>query len=235
MKALPALLVTLGFSALGLVACRDSTTMVEAPAVSAPELAMIGANLLEGLGNHRFSVTSTHPEVQRWFDQGLMLTYGFNHDAAERSFLKATELDPSCAMCWWGASLVLGPHVNAGMEPADAADAWSRLQRARQLAPGASEREQAFITALSARYAEQPPEDRRPLDEAYAAATGELVKQRPDDLDAAVFHAEAMMDLQPWDYYDADLQPKGHTAEVVQVLESVMARNPDHAQKQAII
>jgi tetratricopeptide (TPR) repeat protein len=229
MKALPALLVTLGFSALGLVACRDSATTAEAPAVSAPELAMIGANLLEGLGNHRFSVTSTHPEVQRWFDQGLMLTYGFNHDAAERSFFKATELDPSCAMCWWGASLVLGPHVNAGMEPADAADAWSRLQRARQLAPGASEREQAFITALSARYAEQPPEDRRPLDEAYAAATRELVKQRPDDLDAAVFHAEAMMDLQPWDYYDADLQPKGHTAEVVQVLESVMARNPDHA------
>ena len=101
MKALPALLVTLGFSALGLVACRDSATTAEAPAVSAPELAMIGANLLEGLGNHRFSVTSAHPEVQRWFDQGLMLTYGFNHDAAERSFLKATELDPSCAMCWW--------------------------------------------------------------------------------------------------------------------------------------
>jgi len=229
MKALPALLATLGFSALGLVACRHSATTAEAPAVSAPELAMIGANLLEGLGNYRFSVTSTHPEVQRWFDQGLMLTYGFNHDAAERSFLKATELDPSCAMCWWGASLVLGPHVNAGMEPSDTADAWSRLQRARELAPGASEREQAFITALSARYAEHPPADRRPLDEAYAAATRELVKQRPDDLDAAVFHAEAMMDLQPWDYYDADLQPKGHTAEVVQVLESVMARNPDHA------
>ena len=84
---------------------------------------MIGAHLLEGLGDYRFEVTTTHPQVQRWFDQGMMLAYGFNHDAAERSFLKATELDPACAMCWWGASLVLGPHVNAAMDPADNPDA----------------------------------------------------------------------------------------------------------------
>jgi len=200
-----------------------------APASSPPQMAMVGAHLLEGLGNYHFAVTSTHPEVQRWFDQGLMLAYGFNHDAAERSFLKATELDPECAMCWWGASLVLGPHVNATMDPSDNADAWNRLQRARALAPKASERERAFIEALSARYAENPPSDRRALDEAYAKATGELVRQRPDDLDAAVFHAEALMDLQPWDYYDAQLQPKGNTAEVVSTLESVIARNPDHA------
>ncbi|HEX5664156.1 MAG TPA: hypothetical protein VFX93_11775, partial [Xanthomonadaceae bacterium] len=190
---------------------------------------MIGAHLLEGLGDYRFPVTSKHPEVQRWFDQGLMLTYGFNHDAAERSFLKATELDPDCAMCWWGAALVVGPHVNAGMDPNDNADAWSRLQRAQALAPQASERERAFIQALGARYAQNPPTDRRPLDEAYAAATRALVRQRPDDLDAAVLHAEAMMDLQPWNYYDEKQQPKGNTAEIVSTLESVMSRNPDHA------
>lgn len=199
------------------------------PAVSSPEQAMIGAHLLEGLGDYRFPVTSTHPEVQRWFDQGLMLAYGFNHDAAERSFLKAAELDPDCAMCWWGASLVLGPHVNSAMDLGDTADAWKRLQRARELAPRASAREQAFIRALSARYAENPPEDRRTLDEAYAAATRALVRERPDDLDAAVFHAEALMDLQPWNYYDERQQPKGNTAEVVSVLESVIDRNPDHA------
>lgn len=135
--------------------------------------------------------------MQRWFDQGLALTYGFNHDAAERAFLKATELDPACAMCWWGASLVLGPHVNAAMDPADAADAWARLQRARELAPAASEREQAFIAALAARYAADPPEDRRPLDEAYACAMRALAEQRPDDLDAAVLFAEAMIRWQP--------------------------------------
>lgn len=216
---------------LALSACRGpapATTTTE-PAVSPPQLAMVGAHLLEGLGDYRFPVTSQHPEVQRWFDQGLMLTYGFNHDAAERSFLKATELDPDCAMCWWGASLVLGPHVNAAMNPEDNADAWTRLQRAQALAPKASERERAFIQALSARYAETPASDRRALDEAYAQAMDALVAQRPDDLDAATLYAEAMMDLQPWDYYDANLQPKGNTAKVVSALESVMARNPDHA------
>ena len=225
------LFLSCALAALSLPACERSRSepAATAPAVSPPELAMIGAHLLEGLGNHRFPVTSSHPEVQRWFDQGLMLAYGFNHDAAERSFLKATELDPACAMCWWGASLVVGPHVNAAMDPADNADAWQRLQRARELAPRASEREQAFIQALSARYAQAPPEDRRPLDEAYAAAMRELAQARPDDLDAAVMSAEALMDLQPWDYYDEQLRPKGHTAEVVSTLESVLARDPDHA------
>src|SRR5690606_7237615 len=98
-----------------------------------------------------------------------------------------------------------------------------------RLAPKASAREQAFIRALAARYAEDPPADRRALDEAYAEATRRLVRERPDDLDAAVFHAEALMDLQPWDYYDAQRRPKGHTPEVVSTLESVLARNPDHA------
>lgn len=229
MKTMSTRLLPCVLALLALAACRKPATTDEVAKVSAPELAAVGANLLDGLGSHRFPVTSSHPEVQRWFDQGLMLTFGFNHDAAERSFLKAAELDPACAMCWWGASLVLGPHVNAGMDPADNDDAWTRLQKAIALAPMASEREQAFITALSARYAQQPPQDRRALDEAYAVATRELVRQRPQDLDAAVLHAEALMDLQPWDYYDAQLQPKGNTAEVVELLESVIARSPDHA------
>jgi tetratricopeptide (TPR) repeat protein len=200
-----------------------------AAAAKAEAVAPPGATLIPGLGNHPFAITTRSPEAQRWFNQGLMLTFGFNHDAAERSFLRAAQLDPSCAMCWWGASLVLGPHVNAGMDPASNGPAWERLQRARELAPGATPRERAFIEALAARYAANPPEDRRALDEAYAAAMGRLVAQRPDDLDAAVFHAEAMMDLQPWDYYDAAGRPKGHTAAVVAQLESVMRRNPDHA------
>jgi tetratricopeptide (TPR) repeat protein len=190
---------------------------------------LVGATLLTGLGDYHFPVTTRQPQVQRWFDQGLMLTFGFNHDAAERSFLKATELDPGCAMCWWGAALVLGPHVNGGMDPANDPLAWSRLQRALALAPGATQREQEFIRALAARYAEHPPQDRRPLDEAYARSMGLLVQARPADLDAAVLYAEALMDLQPWDYYDAQRQPKGNTAAIVATLESVMARDPDHA------
>lgn len=197
-------------------------------AAEAP-LAPIGATLLPGLGGHRFAVTSSQPDVQRWFDQGLALAWGFNHEAAERSFLKAAELDPACAMCWWGAALVLGPHVNAAMDPANNAKAWQRIVKAQSLAAAATPREQAYIKALAVRYAEQPPADRKPLDEAWATALGERVKASPDDLDAAVFLAEALMDLQPWNYYDHQGQPKGRIEEVVATLESVMQRNPEHA------
>jgi tetratricopeptide (TPR) repeat protein len=199
------------------------------PESAPPDLAPVGANLLEGLGDYSMPVTAKNPEVQRWFDQGLALTYGFNHQAAERSFLKAAELDPDCAMCWWGAALVLGPHVNATMDPSNNGKAWDRLQRALDAADDASDKEQAFIEALSSRYAADAPEDRRPLDEAYAGAMGKLAAEFPDDLDAVTLHAESLMDLQPWDYWDAAGKPKGHTAEVVSQLESVIARDPDHA------
>jgi len=203
----------------------QSSNVPEGPLPGEP----VGATLLEGLGDYSMPVTTGSPEAQRWFNQGLMLTYGFNHDAAERSFLKATELDPECAMCWWGAALVLGPHVNSGMEPANNQKAWDRVQRAQSLAAKASERERNYITALTARYAQNPPEDRLPLDEAYAKAMATLVKQHPDDLDAATLYAESLMNLQPWDYWDAEGKPKENIEEVVTVLESVMARNPDHA------
>lgn len=193
------------------------------------DLAPIGANLLEGLGNYTMPVTSDVPEVQQWFDQGLMLTYGFNHDAAERSFLKAAQLDPECAMCWWGASLVLGPNINAAMNPASNEVAFERAQRAQSLAPNASEREQAYINALSVRYTEQAPEDRTPLDRAFAEAMREVADQYPDDLEAATFHAEALMTLQPWNYWDEDGRPVGNSETIVSVLESVMERDPNHA------
>ena len=201
----------------------ESVKSAEAPPAPA------GATLLEGLGSYRRAITTAKPDAQRWFDQGLMLAYGFNHDAAERSFLKATEIDPDCAMCWWGAALVLGPHVNATMDPGNNAKAWMRVQKAQTLAPRVDLWEQAFIEALAARYAEQPPEDRASLDRAYANAMNGLVKKLPDDLDAATMYAEALMDLSPWNYYDAKGKPKGNTAEIVAVLESVMARDPDHA------
>jgi len=188
-----------------------------------------GATLLQGLGDYHFPISSNNLEVQKWFDQGLILTYGFNHDAAERSFIKATELDPDCAMCWWGSALVLGPHVNSGMDPANNANAWTRLQKAVALSPRTTPREQAFIKALSARYAEHPPENRKALDAAYAKAAGKLAKEFPEDPDAATLYAEAMMDLQPWDYYDSKLRPKGNTKEIVSTLEWVIKQFPDHA------
>jgi tetratricopeptide (TPR) repeat protein len=193
------------------------------------DLAPVGATLLDGLGDYSMPVTDAAPEVQQWFDQGLMLTYGFNHEAAERSFLKAAQLDPDCAMCWWGASLVLGPNINAAMNPSSNETAYDRLRRAQTLAVNASEREQAYINALSARYAEQSPENRTPLDRAFADAMKQVAENYPDDLDAATFYAEALMTLQPWDYWDENGRPTGNSETIVSVLESVMERDPDHA------
>jgi tetratricopeptide (TPR) repeat protein len=205
-------------------ACTAVTDKGAAP--DAAPVAPVGATLLPGLGSYSLGQVSDSATAQRWFDQGLNLSYGFNHDAAERSFLKATEADADCALCWWGAALVLGPHVNAVMDPANNAKAWARVQKARALAR--SPMEQAYTKALAARYAPEPPADRKPLDEAYATAMAELVKQRPDDLDAATLRAEALMDLQPWNYYDAQGRAQGHTAEIVAALESVLARKADH-------
>jgi tetratricopeptide (TPR) repeat protein len=193
-----------------------------------PDLAPVGASLLEGLGSHSMPITSDHPDVQKWFDQGVMLTYGFNHDAAERSFLKAAELDSSCAMCWWGAALVLGPNINAAMDPAANAAAWERLQVAQALKANATERERAYIDALAARYTEAAPADRTPLDAAFAEAMAELSARYPDDLDAATWYAESLMTLQPWDFWDDAGAPKGNTPEILAVLESVLERNEDH-------
>lgn len=209
-----------GFACTAVTDKPPQEASVELPA------APVGATLLEGLGSYSMGAVSANAAAQRWFDQGLNLAYGFNHDAAERSFLKAAEADALCAMCWWGAALVLGPHVNATMDPANNAKAWTRVQHAASLARTA--REQAFVAALAARYAKNPPEDRKPLDQAYAAAMGELAAKLPDDLEAATLYAEAVMDLSPWSYYDAKGKPLGRTPEIVAALEGVFKRNPDH-------
>ncbi|MGH8481145.1 MAG: hypothetical protein ACRES8_01625 [Nevskiaceae bacterium] len=220
-------LATVSLVALAFVAGFACTAAIDKPGGPAEgPAAPVGATLLEGLGAYSMGAVSANATAQRWFDQGFNLTYGFNHDAAERSFLKATEADPLCAMCWWGAALVLGPHVNAAMDPANNGKAWTRVQHAASLARSSAE--QAYVTALAARYAKDAPADRKPLDEAYAAALATLVKQRPDDLDAATLHAEALMDLAPWNYYDARGKPTGRTRDFVALLEGVLKRNPDH-------
>jgi tetratricopeptide (TPR) repeat protein len=194
-----------------------------------PEIAPVGTTLLDGLGDFSLPVTTANPGAQRWFNQAMILTYGFNHQAAERSFLKALELDPACAMCWWGASLVLGPHVNAAMDPANNTAAWQRLQAAQSMASAVTPWEQAFIKALAARYAEQPAADRSKLDKAYANAMASLAATLPDNLDAVTLYAEAMMNLQPWNYWDDSGNPVGDTETIVKVLESIMARDANHA------
>ncbi len=185
--------------------------------------------LLGNLGSHHHAITTSSELAQRYFDEGLNLVFGFNHAEAIRSFRDALTLDPSCAMCAWGVALALGPHINAPtMDPPAQAAAWEALQRAVALAPAAPPAEQAYIQALTARYAPTPVADRGPLDLAYADAMRQVARQYPDDLDAATLFAEALMDLMPWAYWTADGQPTQYTDEIVATLERVLARNPNH-------
>lgn len=199
-----------------------------APRVAVMQSAAEDIVLLDGLGAHQMDISIANDQARAWFDQGLVLTYAFNHDAAARSFIKAAELDAQCAMCWWGAALVLGPHVNAAMDPANQALAWERLQRAQVLAPQVTRREQSYIAALARRYQASWVADRQALDTAYAEAMGALVQDYPEDTDARTLYAEALMNLHPWQFYDADSQPRPGTAEIIAELEQVLAADADH-------
>ena len=203
--------------------------MAAMPAVYGGTADKPGAPVFTGLGDHHHAISSKVPETQRFFDQGVNLLFGFNHAEAIRSFREAARLDPDCAMCWWGVAFALGPNINLPMQPDAVAPAWQALARAQALAPKASAEEQAWIAALARRYVEDPKADRKPLDEAFAQAMAGLAKAYPDDLDAATFAAEAMMDTQPWDYWEADAKtPKGHGGEIVGLLEGVLAKAPNH-------
>lgn len=186
------------------------------------------APLLDGMGNHHFEISSEDTLVRRFFDQGIMLTYGFNHAEAERTFRQVTQLEPDNPMAWWGIALVQGPNINMPMMPDAAPVAWEALQKALEFKDNGSQREQEYIDALSKRYTENPPEDRTALDEVYAEAMGELARKYPDDLDARTLYAEALMDLHPWDYWTKEGEPRPWTPEILEALEYVIDRNPDH-------
>jgi len=186
------------------------------------------APLLEGMGELHHPITTKSELAQRYFNQGLTLSYAFNHKEAERSFREAARLDPNCAMAYWGAALVLGPNINAAMDPAEVPNAFAAMQKAQALAAQASEKEQAFINALAQRYVAEPVPERAAHDQAYAAAMREVAQKYPEDPDAAALFAEALMDLHPWKYWEKDGAPKPWTPEILTTLETQLARWPKH-------
>ncbi len=190
-----------------------------------------GPSLMKGLGDWTHPIQTRSTMAQKWFDQGLVLMYASNREAASAAFLRATEFDPGCAMCWWGAALVLGPTVDAGMDPVNVPLAWERLRKAHEAleaSPEPSKAETAWIEALDRRYAQSPPTDRRALDLAWSKALRELISHYPQDLDARTLFAESIMNLHPWDYHDAQANPRPWTPEIVIVLEKVIAEEPAH-------
>ncbi|MCH2078863.1 MAG: hypothetical protein MK180_18645 [Rhodobacteraceae bacterium] len=187
-----------------------------------------GAPLFSDLGDFDREISTSSVLAQRYFSQGLLLAYGFNHAEALRSFREASRQDPRCAMCAWGQALVLGPNINKPMDPADVPTAWEASQRALALRDGASDVEQDLIGALEQRYAEQPVSDRSGLDRAYADAMQSVARRHPHDLDVQTLYAEALMDTMPWDYYQDSKTPRAATEEVVAALEHVIAADPRH-------
>jgi hypothetical protein len=187
------------------------------------------APLFKGMGSHHHPVTTSNPRAQRYFDQGLTLSYAFNHAEAIRSFRGALTHDSNCAMAHWGIAYASGPHVNRPMTKEDNDRAWEALQKALALKSTVGAREQAYIDAVAKRYAAEFSEDRAGLDKAYADAMREVTRQFPDDLDARTLFAEALMDTMPWDYWLKDRSPKPETEEAFEALQYVIKHNPDHS------
>ena len=205
-----------------LVRVKAGSTAAAPPAADAPRL-------YPGLGRVALRIETRSPQAQAWFNQGLRLAYGFNHAEAQRAFQAAQKLDPQCAMCFWGEALVLGPNINVPMMPEAQAPAWAALQKAVALKAQASDRNRALIEALETRYSSDPHADRAAHDARYADAMKAIAARFPADDNLLALAAEAAMDTQPWDYWEAGgVKPKGRGAYIVETLETVLARSPDH-------
>jgi tetratricopeptide (TPR) repeat protein len=202
---------------------------VEPPPAQASQTSSTGAIAprLQNLGAHTFPVSARNRDAQAFMNQGLNLAYAFNHAEARRAFREAARLEPELAMAYWGQALVLGPNINALMEPNEEPQAHELVQKAVSLKGRASSREQAYIDALAERYTGRAA-DRQPRDAAYADAMRRVHERFPDDLDAAMLYVESVMDLRPWGYWQRDGAPHARTNDIVALTERVLARNPKH-------
>lgn len=186
------------------------------------------APLFDNLGTLDFPITTNSELAQKYFNQGVILAYGFNHEEAFRSFEEAARLDTNCAMAYWGMAYVIGPNINLPMDAGVVATAYEAVERAMSLLDDETQREKDYVIALSKRYTNEELEDRTHLDKAYSDAMRELVSKYPNDLDAATMFAESIMDLHPWDYWLKDGTPQPWTLEILTSLEGVIERNTDH-------
>jgi tetratricopeptide (TPR) repeat protein len=211
---------------LNLLLCASSLLAQHAPAPKSGDRGKIVAKPWPGYGDLHFPVESQSKEAAAWANQGMRLVYAFNHAEAAASFRQATALDPACSLCWWGLAYSLGNNINAPLFPENAAGAYESAQRA--LATAQSPREKAYAQALAARYAKENPSDRRSLDQAFAQAMKQAAQGLPDDLNAQVIYADALMNLTPWKLFDRQGKANTYTEEVIQILEAVLNADPEH-------
>jgi tetratricopeptide (TPR) repeat protein len=195
-----------------------------------PALPPAATELHPGLGDYHFPITTANADAQVYFDHGIRLLYGFNHDEAARYFRRAAELDPQAPMPYWGVALSIGPNYNdAAVDAARAQATYDAVKNAEQRAGNASARERDYIAALARRYpTPEPAADWLGFHRAYSEAMREMVARYPDDVDAATMFAESLMMLRPWQLWSLDGEPAPGTLELVAVLESVLKRDPNH-------
>ncbi|MDB4584156.1 hypothetical protein N9164_13460 [Draconibacterium sp.] len=188
------------------------------------------APLFDGLDVWNYPITTENKEVQKYFNQGLILAYGFNHAEAARSFYYATKLDSTCAMAYWGYAYVLGPNYNAPkIGPENYEKTYNAIQKALELSTtNCTLKEKALINAMAKRYVKEPVNDRSSLDIAYSNALEKVFKAYPQDADIGTLYAESLMDLHPWDLYTHEGVPKEWTPEILDVLEQVFSLDPKH-------
>ena len=221
-------------------ACKQKAVEVQdvyaaAPMMCAPQLSDADwykqdtpAPLFEGMDILSYPVTTKNPEAQKYFNQGLLFAYGFNHAEAARSFYQAIRLDSTCAMCYWGYAFVLGPNYNAGMDTGHYEGAFEAMQSANKYAASCTEKEKGLIKAMTERYTKEAPENRSHLDSAFMEAMKILHHRYPEDVDIASIYAESLMDMHPWDLWEKDGAAKPWTPEIIKAIEVALTLNPNH-------
>ena len=218
MKPLICVLAVLALS--GLISAQEHPMHSQPPAKK--------ATVMSGLGDLHHPVSTSNPEAQKFFDQGMRLIYAFNHEEAAGSFERAAELDPKMAMAYWGLAEAVGPNYNDPADPDRYKKAHEAIAKAETLAANASPSEKSYIAAMALRFPADPAADHRLAAERYHNAMSDVVKQFPDDLDAATLFAESGMDLHPWGLWRPDGTPEGGTEDIIAALESVLKRDPNH-------
>ena len=182
-----------------------------------------------GLSGYSRHITTNSHDAQRYFDQGLAFTFGFDHERAIESFQEAARLDPQCAMAWWGIANACGPNINAPtVDKKHATLALSALAKAQAAAASGTPAEKALISAQAKRFGARFSTNRRALDEAYVAAMREAWHAHPEDADTGVLFAEALMDLRPWEQWKSDGTPQSGTEEAIAALKVALSVSPDH-------
>lgn len=187
------------------------------------------APLFENLGNHTYKVSTKNQLAQSFFNQGLRLTYGFNHAEAHRSFMEASRLDPNCAMAFWGQAYDLGPNINDPQPDEERKNKYNEaIEKAIQLSVAASPKEQALIKALTYRYSTDLTKDVNDLNMAYMEAMAKVAANYPEDSDIQTLYAASIMNTVPWNYWDKDGNPSLNIPEAKAALEKAMKLNPNN-------